>query len=201
MNDRSGIFSGDNPIEIIRRWMSEARKIEINDPEAAALASVDKNGMPNVRMVLVKIIEKNSLLFFTNYTSAKANELNFAGKAALVFHWKSIRRQIRVRGVVAKEDGTIADDYYRSRSINSRLGAWASDQSSPLQSREKLETNLQTARKKHGDDPKRPKFWGGFRLTPLEIEFWRDGEHRLHDRFTWKRRGTDAVWQIDRLYP
>lgn len=201
MNDRRGIFSGEDPFEIIRRWMSEAQKSEINDPEAAALASVDKKGMPNVRMVLVKIIEENSLLFFTNYTSTKANELNFANKAALVFHWKSIRRQIRVRGVVAKEEGTIADDYFRSRSINSRLGAWASDQSSPLQSRGKLETQLQTARKTHGDDPKRPEFWGGFRLSPIEIEFWRDGEHRLHDRFIWKRVSVEDIWQIDRLYP
>ena len=201
MSDRSGVFAGDNPFEIIRLWMSEAKLLEINDPDAVALATVDKGGLPNVRMVLLKVIEGNSLVFFTNYTSAKAKELDYSGKAALVIHWKSLRRQIRVRGVVEKEDGIVADNYYESRSLNSRLGAWASNQSSILVNREELEARHAAAKIKHRDHPRRPDFWGGYRLTPLEIEFWRDGEHRLHDRFLWKRREFKSDWEINRLYP
>ncbi len=201
MTDRTGIFAGDDPISIIRRWMDEARHTELNDPEAAALATVNSAGLPNVRMVLVKTIEDGGLLFFTNYKSAKARELDSAGQAALVMHWKSLRRQIRVRGSVERESGKIADDYFASRSPGSRLGAWASVQSSALSSRQVLESRLAEARSMHGTDPRRPEFWGGFRLTPLEVEFWRDGEHRLHDRFVWRRSCSGAGWTVGRLYP
>ena len=201
MADRTGIFAGDDPFLIILDWMREARLAEPNDPEAAALATVDSGGTPNVRMVLVKAVEEGSLLFFTNFGSAKAREIDAAGKAALVFHWKSLRRQIRARGLVEQVSGNAADDYFATRSPESRLGAWASDQSSALSNRKELEARLAAARSEHGDNPRRPEFWGGFRLTPLEIEFWCNGEHRLHDRFVWRRFSPGACWTVNRLFP
>ncbi|MEN8935847.1 MAG: pyridoxal 5'-phosphate synthase, partial [Planktotalea arctica] len=138
MSDRSGIFAGDDPFEIARNWLAEAEASEINDPNAIALSTVDASGLPNARMVLLKEIEADAFVFFTNYESAKAGEIDQAGKAAFVMHWKSLRRQIRVRGVVSREDGPQADEYYNSRSLKSRLGAWASAQSRPLSGRAAL---------------------------------------------------------------
>ena len=138
MSDRSGIFAGDDPFQIARNWLAEAEAKEINDPNAIALSTVDADGLPNARMVLLKDIEADAFVFYTNYESAKAGEIDQAGKAAFVMHWKSLRRQLRVRGLVEKEDGPQADDYYASRSIKSRLGAWASRQSRPLDSRASL---------------------------------------------------------------
>lgn len=135
MSERTGIFAGDNPFEITRRWLSEAEQTEVNDPNAIALATVDAQGMPNARMVLLKDIEEGAFVFYTNYGSAKSQEIEASGTAAFVMHWKSLRRQVRVRGHVSREDGPQADDYYRSRSLKSRLGAWASEQSQPLSSR------------------------------------------------------------------
>lgn len=201
MTDRDGIFAGDDPFAITRDWLAEAGKEEINDPNAMALSTVDASGMPNARVVLLKDVEDGAFVFYTNYGSAKAQELEQAGKAAFVMHWKSLRRQIRARGIISREDGEKADAYYASRSLKSRQGAWASDQSKPLESRSALEQALQEAIEKHGDDPARPPFWGGFRLLPLELEFWADGEARLHDRFQWRRETVDSDWEITRLNP
>ena len=201
MSDRSGIFAGDDPFALARDWLAEASETEINDPNAMALSTVDATGMPNARVVLLKDIEEGAFVFYTNYTSAKAAELESAGKAAFVIHWKSLGRQIRARGIITREDGEKADAYYASRSLKSRQGAWASDQSKPLSNRETLERALDDAIAKHGDDPARPPFWGGYRLTPLELEFWCDGPARLHDRFQWRRASVDAPWDIARLNP
>ena len=201
MSDRSGIFAGDDPFALARDWLAEASETEINDPNAMALSTVDATGMPNARVVLLKDIEEGAFVFYTNYTSAKAAELESAGKAAFVIHWKSLGRQIRARGIITREDGEKADAYYASRSLQSRQGAWASDQSKPLSNRETLQRALVDAIAKHGDDPARPPFWGGYRLTPLELEFWCDGPARLHDRFQWRRASVDAPWDIARLNP
>lgn len=201
MSDRGGIFAGENPFEIARTWLSEAEKSEPNDPNAIALSTVDADGLPNARMVLLKDIEDDAFVFYTNYGSAKAQEIDQAGKAAFVMHWKSLRRQIRVRGVVERETGQKADDYYASRSLKSRIGAWASRQSQPLNSRAELLAESAKLSLKLGPNPKRPEFWGGFRIRPTMIEFWADGAFRLHDRFQWTRDSQDGVWKIQRLNP
>ena len=201
MSDREGIFSGDDPFEIARRWLAEAEGSEPNDPNAIALATVDPAGLPNVRMVLLKEIEDAAFVFYTNYESAKGQELAASGKAAFVLHWKSLRRQIRVRGVVSREDGPKADAYFRSRSLKSRLGAWASAQSSPLSSRAALVAEVAKVTAAKGIDPDRPPFWGGFRILPLEIEVWADGAFRLHDRVCWSRNSSGEAWKIARRNP
>jgi pyridoxamine 5'-phosphate oxidase len=201
MTDRTGIFAGDDPFQIARDWLAEAEKTEINDPNAIALSTVDQQGMPNARMVLLKDIEDSAFVFYTNYESAKATEISQAGTAAFVMHWKSLRRQIRVRGTVTKEDGEQADSYFRSRSLKSRLGAWASKQSQPLSSRGALMAEVAKVTAKQGPNPDRPSFWGGFRITPIEIEFWADGAFRLHDRFQWRRETPEMAWNVTRLHP
>ncbi|WP_299353339.1 pyridoxamine 5'-phosphate oxidase [uncultured Shimia sp.] len=201
MTERSGIFAGDDPFAIARTWLAEAEKSEPNDPNAIALSTVDTDGLPNARMVLLKDIEDDAFVFYTNYGSAKAREIEQAGKAAFVMHWKSLRRQVRVRGLVTREDGPQADDYYASRSLKSRLGAWASRQSEPLSSRATLVAEVAKVTAQQGPNPKRPPFWGGFRIAPLEIEFWADGAFRLHDRFVWRRISLSEPWKIDRLNP
>ncbi|NIZ12666.1 pyridoxamine 5'-phosphate oxidase [Phaeobacter sp. HF9A] len=201
MADNDGLFAGDNPFDIARRWLAEAEKSEINDPNAIALATVDASGMPNARMVLLKEIENSAFVFYTNYESAKGQEIASSGTAAFVMHWKSLRRQIRVRGHVAKEEGPQADAYFQSRSLKSRLGAWASRQSQPLSSRSALMADVAKVTAQKGPNPKRPHFWGGFRLTPIEIEFWADGAFRLHDRFVWRRATAEEDWQVQRLCP
>lgn len=201
MSERSGIFAGDDPFEISRSWLAEAEKTEVNDPNAIALSTVDASGMPNARMVLLKDIEDGAFVFYTNYGSAKAQELDSAGKAAFVMHWKSLRRQVRVRGTITREDGPQADEYYASRSLKSRLGAWASRQSQPLKSRTSLMAEVAKVTAQHGTAPTRPPFWGGFRLVPSEIEFWADGAYRLHDRFVWRRANPSESWEITRLNP
>ena len=201
MNERTGIFAGTDPFEIARRWLDEAEETEPNDPNAIALATVDDDGLPNVRMVLLKDIEPDAFVFYTNYHSAKAEELDGAGKAAFVMHWKSLRRQIRVRGTITREDGSQADDYYASRSLKSRLGAWASRQSQPLESRAVLMAEVAKLTAKLGTNPPRPDFWGGYRLKPTEIEFWADGAFRLHDRFRWRLNPESYEWDILRLNP
>ncbi|WP_299671089.1 pyridoxamine 5'-phosphate oxidase [uncultured Roseobacter sp.] len=201
MDSRSGKFEGDDPFVIAQRWLNEAEKTEPNDPNAIALSTVDADGLPNARMVLLKEIEAGAFVFYTNYESAKASELQSAGKAAFVMHWKSLRRQIRVRGIVEKEDGPQADAYFATRSLKSRLGAWASKQSQPLSSRAALMAEVAKATATKGPNPPRPPFWGGFRIKPLEIEFWADGEFRLHDRFVWRRVALEAEWSVTRLNP
>lgn len=201
MQERIGKFAGEDPFEIIGRWLGEAESSEVNDPNAMALSTVDTDGMPNARVVLLKDLEADAFVFYTNYTSKKADELESAGKAAFVMHWKSLRRQVRARGHITREDGPQADDYYASRSLKSRYGAWASDQSSPLDRRETLMAKVDEIAKEKGENPPRPPFWGGYRLTPVEIELWADGEARLHDRFRWKREKPGAAWHVDRLNP
>ncbi len=201
MSDRTGLFSGDDPFAIARAWLAEAEQSEVNDPNAIALGTVDGDGLPNVRMVLLKEIEADAFVFYTNYESTKAREIDQAGKAAFVMHWKSLRRQIRVRGMVEREEGPQADDYYKSRSLKSRLGAWASRQSQPLGSRSVLMAEVARVTARHGTDPERPPFWGGYRIRPLEIEFWADGAFRLHDRFVWNRAALSADWRVTRLQP
>ncbi|MGA9434075.1 MAG: pyridoxamine 5'-phosphate oxidase [Roseobacter sp.] len=201
MEKRTGKFAGDDPFVIAGNWLAEAQDSEINDPNAIALSTVDAQGLPNVRMVLLKGVEADSFVFYTNYESAKAAELDHAGKAAFVMHWKSLRRQIRVRGLVEREDGPTADEYYRTRSLKSRLGAWASQQSRPLGSRGALMAEVAKVTATHGTNPKRPPFWGGYRVTPVEIEFWADGEFRLHDRFVWRRATVSDDWSVTRLNP
>lgn len=199
MADRGGIFAGDDPFAIARAWLAEAEAGEVNDPNAIAVATVDPDGLPNVRMVLLKEIEDDAFVFYTNYGSVKAREIEGSGKAAFVAHWKSLRRQLRVRGTVTREDGQQADDYYRSRSLASRLGAWASRQSEPLSSRTALMAEVAKLTATKGIDPPRPPFWGGFRIRPVEIEFWADGAHRLHDRFRWTKQA--GGWDVVRLSP
>ena len=201
MTDRDGIFAGDDPFAIARRWLAEAEATEPNDPNAIALSTVDADGMPNARMVLLKEIEAAAFVFYTNYTSTKAREIEQAGKAAFVMHWKSLRRQIRVRGTVVREEGPQADAYYASRSMKSRLGAWASAQSQPLSSRAALMAEVAKVTATKGPNPPRPPFWGGFRVTPTEIEFWADGAFRLHDRFVWRRNSEADPWAIHKLNP
>ena len=199
--DRSGIFAGDDPFSIAQTWLTEAEGQEPNDPNAIALATVDASGLPNVRMVLLKEIEASAFVFYTNYDSAKGQEILASGKAAFVMHWKSLRRQIRVRGAVSREDGPQANAYYATRSLSSRLGAWASRQSQPLTSRTALMAEVAKVTARHGPMPQRPPFWGGLRIQPTEIEFWADGAFRLHDRFRWTRETVDTVWKVDRLNP
>jgi len=206
MSECTGIFAGDDPFVIAQDWLAAAAQTEPNDPNAIALATVDAHGMPNVRMVLLKQIEQlgsgqGAFVFFTNYDSVKGGELAAAGKAAFVLHSKTQQRQMRVRGLVSREDGPAADDYFASRSLKSRLGAWASKQSQPLDSRASLLADVARVTAQYGTNPPRPPFWGGFRLTPLEIEFWADGAFRLHDRFRWSRATPAAEWQIQRLNP
>jgi pyridoxamine 5'-phosphate oxidase len=201
MSDRSGIFAGDDPFDIARRWMGEAVKAELNDPDAAALASVDPDGLPDVRVVLVREIGAGTLTFFTNYESAKGRELLSSGKAALNFHWKSLRRQMRFRGTVIKATSEVSDAYFQSRHPVSRLGTWASDQSRPLKDRAELEQKLETVRAQFGDNASRPPYWGGFALLPTQIELWSDGPNRLHDRFRWVRSTETGDWAVNRLYP
>lgn len=201
MGDRTGIFAGENPFAIARAWLAEAEAQEPNDANAVALATVDPDGLPNVRMVLLKDISDRDFVFYTNYGSAKAREIDGAGKAAFVLHWKSLRRQIRVRGLTTREEGPEADAYFASRSLKSRLGAWASRQSEPLASRAALMAEVARVTATHGVNPPRPPFWGGIRICPLEIEFWADGAFRLHDRFRWRRSEPAEVWTVQRLNP
>lgn len=199
--DRDGIFAGEDPFAIARAWLAEAAQAEPNDPDAVALATVDPEGMPNVRMVLLKMIEDDAFVFFTNYGSRKGQEIAATGKAAFCLHWKSLRRQIRVRGTTSREEGPAADAYFDSRALRSRIGALASRQSQPLASRAELEAEVARLGRDLGTHPRRPAFWGGIRIHPVEIEFWADGPFRLHDRFRWTRARPGGPWTIERLNP
>lgn len=183
-------------------WLAEAEKSEPNDPSAVALATVDEDGLPNVRMVLMRGYDENGFVFYTNFESAKGREILSARKAAMVFHWKSLRRQVRLRGPVETVSDEEADAYFQSRPRGSRIGAWASQQSRPLESRMALEkaVAVNTAKYGIGDIP-RPPYWSGFRIRPVEIEFWRDGAFRLHDREVFRRTEPAGPWSVQRLYP
>ena len=195
------LFMGEEPFTIFRRWLEEARKSEINDPDAIALATVDKQGLPNVRMVLLRIIEDDAFVFFTNYGSKKAQEAFLTNKVAFNMHWKSLRRQIRVRGHVEKEDGIIADKYFSEREVGSQTAAWASKQSETLTDRQELIERWQSYKNQFEKNVVRPDFWGGIRIKPIQIEFWADGQYRLHDRFLWERELGEKSWSVRRLYP
>ena len=195
------LFAGEEPFTIFRRWLEEARETEINDPDAIALATVDKEGLPNVRMVLLRIIEDDAFVFFTNYGSKKAQEAFSTNKVAFNIHWKSLRRQIRVRGHVEKEDGIIADKYFSEREVGSQTAAWASKQSETLTDRQELIERWQSYKNQFEKNVGRPDFWGGIRIKPIQIEFWADGQYRLHDRFLWERELGEKSWSVRRLYP
>jgi pyridoxamine 5'-phosphate oxidase len=181
--------------------LAEAKATELNDPNAIALCTVDASGLPNARIVLLKAIEDDAFVFYTNYNSAKGQELEQAKKAAFVMHWKSLGRQIRVRGHVTRQTGAASDAYYQSRDLRSRLGAWASQQSQPLVSRDVLIKSVEDLAAEYGETPPRPPHWGGYRVVPVEVEFWADGASRLHDRFKWLRASKTASWDIQRLNP
>ena len=193
------ISAGTDPFELFQTWFDEAVTAEINDPDAIALASVNSDGMPSVRMVLLRQWSEDGFLFFTNYQSRKSGELLATGKAAFCMHWKSLRKQVRVTGQVGKATAAQSDAYFNSRGRGSQIGAWASAQSQPLDSRAELMAQVEAHDKKFPDAVTRPPHWGGFCLVPDEIEFWADGEHRLHDRFRFTR--ADCGWDIQRLNP
>ncbi|MBB2970004.1 pyridoxamine 5'-phosphate oxidase [Mesorhizobium sp. RMAD-H1] len=203
----TGLTSGDftqaaEPFQLFAEWLSDATKSEPNDPNALALATVDENGLPNVRMVLLKDFDESGFVFYTNYESKKGREILASQKAAMCFHWKSLRRQVRVRGPVEQVSDEEADAYYASRPRGSRIGAWASKQSRPLESRFALEKAVAeySARYAIGDIP-RPSYWSGFRIRPVSIEFWHDRPFRLHDRVLFTRATPEGEWEKTRLYP
>ena len=193
------ISAGTDPFVLFQTWFDEAVTAEINDPDAIALASVNADGMPSVRMVLLRQWSDDGFLFFTNYQSRKSGELLATGKAAFCMHWKSLRKQVRVTGQVGKATAAQSDAYFNSRGRGSQIGAWASAQSQPLGSRAELMAQVEAHDKKFPDAVTRPPHWGGFCLVPEEIEFWADGKHRLHDRFRFTR--ADSGWDIQRLNP
>lgn len=197
----SGNLERINPLDLFQEWLSKAADSEVNDPTAMALATVDNDGLPDVRMVLLKGFDTTGFVFYTNLGSNKANQLAANPKAALCFHWKSLKRQVRIRGPVSAVSDTEADSYFESRPRLSRIGAWASRQSQPLESRFALEKAVAavTARYPAGTIP-RPDHWSGFRLAPASFEFWQEGAFRLHDRFVCKPAG-DGTWSSTRLYP
>jgi pyridoxamine 5'-phosphate oxidase len=199
----SGDFTeADEPLRLFSAWFEEAVRQEPADPNAMALATVDADGLPNVRMVLLKGVDERGFVFYTNRDSTKGRELERAPRAALVFHWKSLARQARVRGAVEPVTEAEADAYFATRPRLAQIGAWASRQSAPLESRLAFEkaVALYTAKYLVGPVP-RPPFWSGFRLVPQAIEFWHDRPFRLHDRVEFRRAGPGAAWTKTRLYP
>lgn len=194
---------GTDPFESFAAWFAEAEKSEPNDHNAMAVASVGADGMPSVRMVLLKGWDRQGFVFYTNFESRKGVQLVASRKAALLFHWKSLRRQVRIEGPVESTTPEEADEYFATRQRGSQIGAWASDQSRPLESRFALEKSvaLYAAKFALGKVP-RPPHWSGFRVNPTLFEFWRDMPFRLHDRTAFSRVSpADAVWKIEKLYP
>lgn len=202
----SWLTSGDfteasEPLRLFAKWLEDAKESEPNDPNAVALATVDADGLPDVRMVLLKGHDERGFVFYTNFESAKGEEILATMKAAMCFHWKSLRRSVRLRGEVSIVSDEEADEYFQSRPRGSRIGAWASKQSRPLESRFALEKAVAeyTARYPVGEIP-RPDYWSGFRIKPVSIEFWHDRPFRLHDRLKFTARA-DGSWDKTRLYP
>ena len=196
----SDFTEAEEPLRLFAAWLEDAAKSEPNDPNAVALATVDEDGLPDVRMVLLKGFDEAGFVFYTNFESAKGKEILASMKAAMCFHWKSLRRQVRIRGPVEIVTDAEADTYFATRPRGSRIGAWASKQSRPLESRFALEKAVAeyTARYAIGEIP-RPSYWSGFRIMPTAIEFWHDRPFRLHDRVVFTRSGTG--WERARLYP
>jgi pyridoxamine 5'-phosphate oxidase len=179
----------DDPIDLFEIWMNEARKTEPNDPNAVALGTSDQNNFPSIRMVLLKDFNKEGFVFYTNLNSQKGNELKKNPKAAMCFHWKSLLRQVRINGVVQKVSKEVADEYYNSRGYESQIGAWASKQSSVLNNRDELLNSIEEYRKKYKNKKEvpRPDHWSGWNLTPTSIEFWLDGDSRIHERLKYTK--------------
>lgn len=198
----SDFAEADEPLALFAQWFEEAGQSELNDANAMSLATVDADGLPDVRMVLLKGYDAAGFVFYTNYESQKGTEILASMKAAANFHWKSLRRQVRLRGAVEHVSDAEADEYFSSRPRDSRIGAWASKQSRPLESRFALEKAVAKFTAKHaiGDVP-RPPYWSGFRIIPSYIEFWHDRPFRLHDRIVFRRRTPGDAWTKQRLYP
>ena len=177
----------DDPIELFKVWMDEAKKSEPNDPNALSLSTSNKNNIPSVRMVLLKEFNQNGFVFYTNLNSQKGNELKENPNAAMCFHWKSLLRQIRISGTITQVEDSIADQYYNSRGYDSRIGAWASKQSKELKNREELENSIKEFKQKFDDknNVPRPNHWSGWNLSPIRIEFWLDGDSRIHERLNY----------------
>ena len=202
LTDSLGFDQRNDPFGLFADWMKDAEKSEPNDPNAMALATVDEGGLPNVRMVLLKGFDERGFVFYTNLESQKGHELLSSSKAALAFHWKSLSRQIRIRGLVEEVSGQEADAYFASRPRDSRIGAWASQQSRPLEGRFALEAAVAKYALKYAvGDILRPPYWSGFRVRPLSMEFWHDRPFRLHDRVVFSRANPDGEWTKARLYP
>ncbi len=198
----SDFTEADEPFQLFALWFKDASASEVNDPEAMALATVDEAGLPDARTLLCKGVDSQGLVFYGNVESAKGRELSANPRAAALFHWKSLRRQARFRGTVSPLADAEVDAYFHSRPRQSQIGAWASQQSRPLKSRAALVTAVEACAKRFGEgDIPRPPAWRGWRLAPLEIEFWQDGAFRLHDRILFRRAGVDAPWERRRLYP
>ena len=192
----------NNPIDLFGYWFNEAKKTEINDPNALSLATVGKNGIPSVRMVLLKDFNSDGFVFYTNLNSRKSEEIKSNANASMCFHWKSLLRQVRITGEISKVSDADADNYYNSRSYGSRIGAWASNQSSILKSRDELLKSIEEFKKKYPKENNvpRPKHWSGWNLTPNEIEFWLDGKNRIHERLRYtKKKNND--WEKNLLNP
>jgi pyridoxamine 5'-phosphate oxidase len=199
-DDQGEVFTKEDPLGLFLDWFDVAKKKEPNDANAMALATVDDSGLPNVRMVLLKDIDARGLTFFTNLESAKGRELSVNPKAALCFHWKSIRRSVRFRGDVSPVAAEEADAYFATRAKTAQIGAWASAQSRPMEGRFALEANVAKEAARFGFGPvPRPAHWSGFRLSPVEIEFWVNRPFRLHDRLQYRRK--ESGWTTLRLYP
>ena len=196
------MFNREDPFALFGEWLQTARESEPNDPNAMALATADADGMPDARMVLLKGFDEAGFVFYTNIESAKGEQLGVNAKAALCFHWKSLRRQVRVRGAVHPVSDAEADAYFQSRARDSRIGAWASIQSRPMDSRETFEKRFAEFKAKFEDgEVPRPDFWRGYRVAPLRIEFWRDRAYRLHDRLVFERDDSESPFRTLRLYP
>ena len=192
----------DNPFDLFKKWFEEAKSNEINDPNALALGTSSKEGIPSVRMVLLKDFDKNGFVFYTNLNSQKGNEIKENPNASMCFHWKSLLRQIRITGTLKQVDDKVADDYYNSRAYESRIGAWASKQSKVLSSRDELINSIEDYKKKFDDQNNvpRPSHWSGWNLSPLTIEFWLDGDSRIHERLKYSK-DSNGIWTQSLLSP
>ena len=191
----------NNPIELFKNWFSKAKESEINDPNAVAVATSNKKNQPNVRMVLLKGINDKGFVFYTNFNSKKGNELKDNQKASMCFHWKSLRRQVRAIGIVEEVSAKEADDYFNSRPYKNKIGAWASSQSKILDKRETFLEKIKEFEKKYTNQMNvpRPPHWSGWRLLPEEVEFWLDGEGRIHERLNYRKK--NGIWEKELLYP
>ncbi len=200
--DDGGIGVREDPFALFDAWMGEAKKSEPNEPNAMALATADEHGRPNVRMVLLKEVNAKGFVFYTNYESAKGGELIVNPHAALCFHWKSLGKQVRARGSVTKVSEAESDAYFATRAKDSQIGAWASAQSRPMEGRFAFEKQVAKYAAKFAlSKVPRPPYWGGFRVMPLEIEFWRNRPFRLHDRLVYRRDTPTSLWRTERLFP